>query len=129
MTNRLSALYKAGMSQTSSPILTKITQLINQRGDEVLHWLDEKKEGRRPFIYSSVDLHHGGFKIAAVDTNLYPAGFNQLSALASHRAVAEFRYYFRSLPKTPRRVLIIPENHTRNLGYLENLHVLSGLLS
>ena len=32
-----------------------------------------------PF-YASVDLRNAGFKLAPVDTNLFPAGFNNLNA-------------------------------------------------
>jgi glutamate--cysteine ligase len=116
------------MSEPSSPILKHFSDLIDTRGDDVMHWLDLQRQETRPLIYTSVDLRHAGYKLAPVDTNLYPAGFNNLSALGKHRAVAEFRHFFRMQPGEPKRALIIPENHTRNLGYLENLHVLSGLL-
>ncbi|MCX7124521.1 MAG: glutamate--cysteine ligase, partial [Gammaproteobacteria bacterium] len=32
-----------------------------------------------PAFYGSVDLRNAGFKLAPVDTNLFPAGFNNLN--------------------------------------------------
>ncbi len=70
-----------------------------------------------PF-YASVDLRNAGFKLAPVDTNLFPAGFNNLnpdfeplSVQAVHAAVERW------LPSAM-RVLLIPESHTRNTYYL-----------
>jgi glutamate--cysteine ligase len=63
------------------------------------HWLRTQwLEHPVPF-YASVDLRNSGFKLAPVDTNLFPGGFNNLN----------------------RGVLLIPENHTRNLFYLQNV--------
>lgn len=112
-----------------TPVIAELKSLLDTRGEEVHHWMDEERAKAAPFIYTSVDLRHAGFKLVPVDTNLYPAGFNNLSLAARHRSVAEFRHYFRLLPNTPERALIVPENHTRNLGYLENLHVLADLLT
>ena len=33
----------------------------------------------RPPFYCSVDLRNAGYKLAPVDTNLFPAGFNNLN--------------------------------------------------
>src|SRR5262249_35690631 len=79
-------------------------------------------------VYSSVDLRHAGFKLAPVDTNLFPAGFNNLSPMARGHAVRALRDLFAEQYPNARRILLIPENHTRNLHYLENLSVLLGII-
>ena len=80
-----------------------------------------------PF-YASVDLRNSGFKLAPVDTNLFPGGFNNLNPeflpLCVHAAMSAVQ---RICPDT-RRFLIIPENHTRNLHYLQNVAVLRRIL-
>ena len=83
-------------------------------------------ESGAPF-YSSVDLRHAGFKIAPVDTNLFPAGFNKLSTAARDRASARLTARFAGC-SSMKRVLIIPENHTRNQGYIDNLEALRSIL-
>ena len=62
-----------------------------------------------------------------VDTNLYPAGFNNISPRAEGRAARFFRHFVEGRYPQARRILIVPENHTRNLAYLDNLAVLEHL--
>lgn len=109
-------------------IITLLDELMNRRRSEVEDWLFQKRQEAAPFIYSSVDLRHSGAKLAPVDTNLFPAGFNNISPAARARAVRHFRDRLDEHPAHPRRILIIPENHTRNLGYLENLAVLAEIM-
>lgn len=108
-----------------SAILTRLDTLIQTRRHEIEDWLGAKRALKTPVLYSSVDLRHSGLKLAPVDTNLFPAGFNNLSEAARHRCIAHFRDRFAAIQAT--RVLIVPENHTRNLNYLENLAVLADL--
>jgi glutamate--cysteine ligase len=80
-----------------------------------------------PF-YASVDLRNSGFKLAPVDTNLFPGGFNNLNPdflpLCVHAAMSAVQ---RICPDA-RGFLIVPENHTRNLHYLHNVAVLKRIL-
>jgi glutamate--cysteine ligase len=81
-----------------------------------------------PF-YASVDLRNAGFKVAPVDTNLFPAGFNNLNpdfivlCIQAVQAAVE-----RAHPRA-RRVLLIAESHTRNVYYLESVAALSDILT
>jgi len=110
-------------------IITLLDNLLRERRADIEDWLHAKRSNRHPLIYSSVDLRHSGFKLAPVDTNLFPAGFNNLSPAAKKRAVRLMRDRLGEMQPAPKRVLIIPENHTRNLYYLENLAVLAELIS
>jgi glutamate--cysteine ligase len=80
-----------------------------------------------PF-YASVDLRNAGFKIAPVDTNLFPAGFNNLNPDFEPLSIQAIQQTVEHLGRTVDRVLIVPENHTRNRFYLENVAVLQGLI-
>ncbi len=53
------------------------------------------RETHAPF-YASVDLRNAGYKIAPVDTNLFPAGFNNLNPafFASSGSAEEPGYIF-----------------------------------
>lgn len=112
-----------------SEIIQQLDSLLENRRNDIEDWLHAKRQNRPPFIYSSVDLRHSGRKLAPVDTNLFPAGFNNLSAAARHRALTMLRDRFATMPVKPERILIVPENHTRNLAYLENLAVLAELVA
>lgn len=110
-------------------ILPTLKALDEARRDDIEAWFAARRKEAVPYIYTSVDLRHSGLRLAPVDTNLYPAGFNNLSPAASARASRFFARYFQERHPNAKRVLIIPENHTRNLAYLENLSVLELLLS
>lgn len=79
-------------------------------------------------IQCSVDLRNAGFKLAPVDTNLFPGGFNNLSEetwpLCIQALQATFALHFPGCEK----ILLIPENHTRNIFYLENIATLVQIL-
>jgi glutamate--cysteine ligase len=80
----------------------------------------EWQEHTPPF-YCSVDLRNSGFKLAPVDTNLFPGGFNNLAPemlpLAVQAAMAAIEKYC----PDAKNLLLIPERHTRNTFYLQNV--------
>jgi len=87
-------------------------------------WFRKRWQETPPSITSSVDLRHAGFKLAPVDTNLFPAGFNNLNRdflpLCIQAAQSVLGDNFPNCTK----ILILPESHTRNRFYLQSLHVL-----
>ncbi len=105
-------------------ILTTLKALYDMRGDEIEYWMMRQRKTAAPFIYTSVDLRHSGPRLVPVDTNLFPAGFNNLSPAAHARAVRFAARYLQDNHPGAKRILIVPENHTRNLNYLENLAAL-----
>ncbi len=109
-------------------IIPQLDALLETRGEEVCDWFAAMRARTQPAFYASVDVRHAGYKIAPVDTNLFPAGFNNLSIPARLRAARKMRDYLARYYPQAKRVLLLPERHTRNLYYLENIAVLSGLL-
>ncbi len=109
-------------------IIIELEALLNKRGQEINDWFARYYSDMRPPFYGSVDLRHSCSKIVPVDTNLFPAGFNQLSERAKQRAQISFKRRLADQFPDAKKVMLLAESHTRNLGYLENLHVLAGLL-
>lgn len=109
-------------------IISHLSELLNGRGEEVEAWLAARAVEKPPFLYGSVDLRHSGHKIVPVDANVYPGGFNNLSQASAVRAAQAVKSYFAKHHPQARHVLIIPENHTRNLPYLENVACLRDIL-
>ena len=72
-------------------------------------WLDHSS----PF-YASVDLRNAGFKLAPVDTNLFPGGFNNLNPAFTPLCVQAATVAVEKICPEAHRLLLIPENHTRN---------------
>jgi len=84
-------------------------------------WFRLEWQEHTPPFYCSVDLRNAGFKLAPVDTNLFPGGFNNLAPemlpLAIQAAMAAIEKYC----PDAKNLLLIPERHTRNAFYLQNV--------
>ena len=92
------------------------------------HWLRTQwLEHAVPF-YASVDLRNSGFKLAPVDTNLFPGGFNNLNPDFLPLCVHAIQSAVEKVCPDARGVLLIPENHTRNMFYLQNVAQLVKIL-
>ena len=84
-------------------------------------------ENTLPF-YTSVDLRNAGFKLAPVDTNLFPGGFNNLNPDFVPLCVQAAMSAVQKICPDKQRFLLIPENHTRNLFYLTNVAAIQKIL-
>lgn len=95
---------------------------------QIEHWLRSQwHETEIPF-YCSVDLRNSGFKLAPVDTNLFPGGFNNLNPDFMPLCVQATQMAVEKACPDARSVLLIPENHTRNSFYLQNVAALQYIL-
>ncbi len=106
---------------------------IRAKETEIRAWYSLRAKDAMPPMYCSVDLRDSGHKIVPVDSNLYPAGFNNVCAEDHRTAPPIFRDALLAraaeagIPD-PRRILILPEFHTTNTYYLENLYFLRTLV-
>jgi glutamate--cysteine ligase len=92
------------------------------------HWFRTQwLEHTVPF-YASVDLRNSGFKLAPVDTNLFPGGFNNLNPDFLPLCVHAMQSAVEKICPEARGVLLIPESHTRNLFYLQNVAQIVSIL-
>ncbi len=80
-------------------------------------------------LFMSADIRDAGFKIASIDANLFPAGFNNLHESWYPLAAAELKNALLRYGVQPgSKLLLVCEEHTRNLFYLQNVHALTQLL-
>jgi glutamate--cysteine ligase len=84
-------------------------------------WFRMEWQEHTPPFYCSVDLRNAGYKLAPVDTNLFPGGFNHLATemlpLSVQAAMAAIDKYC----PDARNLLLVPDNNNRNPRYLENI--------
>lgn len=85
------------------------------------HWMRLQWQEHAVPFYASVDLRNSGFKLAPVDTNLFPGGFNNLNPDFLPLCVHAMQSAVEKICPEARGVLLIPENHTRNSFYLQNV--------
>jgi len=91
-------------------------------------WLRVKWLEHSPPFYASVDLRNSGFKLAPVDTNLFPGGFNNLNPDFLPLCVQAATSAVEKICPEAKNLLLVPENHTRNQYYLMNVARLAGIL-
>lgn len=108
--------------------LPALEQRLLDRQLAIEAWFRQQFRHTPPPFYASVDLRNAEFKLAPIDTNLFPAGFNNLNPdsfpLSIHAIQATLE---KALPGCI-NILLIPESHTRNSFYFENIHTLKTLL-
>jgi glutamate--cysteine ligase len=96
---------------------------------QIEHWLRGQWLEHTPPFYSSVDLRNSGFKLAPVDTNLFPGGFNNLNPAFLPLCVQAAMSAIEKFCPEARSLLLIPENHTRNQFYLQNVAQIAAVLT
>ena len=109
-------------------LVTALTGPINELEERILEsmpaierWFRLEWMEHTPPIYTSVDLRNAGFKLAPVDTNLYPGGWNNLTTEMLPLAVQAAMAAIEKICPEAKNLLLIPENHTRNTFYLSNV--------
>jgi glutamate--cysteine ligase len=91
-------------------------------------WFRQQWLQSKPPIYSSMDIRNAGFKLAPVDTNLFPAGFNNLNPHSMPLYVQAMQATIAEIGPDITRILLIPESHTRNPFYFESVGILEQIL-
>lgn len=109
-------------------MLTEFAKKFTQKEGSIQNWLDAHLEQISDPIYSSVDLRNAGFKIAPVDTNIFPGGFNNLCPSYQKKVGELMEARIKSINPLAKKILLIPENHTRNTYYLSNIKKLENIL-
>ncbi|MBT2304088.1 glutamate--cysteine ligase [Variovorax paradoxus] len=109
-------------------LVTALTGPINELEQRVLdsmpaieRWFRLEWMEHTPPFYSSVDIRNAGFKLAPVDTNLYPGGWNNLTEDMLPLAVQAAQAAIEKICPEARNLLVIPENNARNTFYLANV--------
>jgi glutamate--cysteine ligase len=103
-------------------LITALTGPINELEQRVLdsmpaieRWFRLEWMEHTPPFYSSVDIRNAGFKLAPVDTNLYPGGWNNLTPEMLPLAVQAAMAAIEKICPEAKNLLVIPENHAQHL--------------
>jgi len=117
-------------------LITALTGPINELEQRVLEsmpaierWFRLEWMEHTPPFYSSVDLRNAGFKLAPVDTNLFPGGFNNLTPEMLPLAVQAAMAAIEKICPEAKNLLLVPEGHTRNSFYLSNVATLTRIFT
>lgn len=111
----------------TGPLLSLEKKILAEMPN-IEHWFRSQWQDYAAPFYASVDLRNAGFKLAPVDTNLFPAGFNNLNPDFLSLSVQAAQVAIEKVCPEAYRLLIIPENHTRNTYYLSNVAALVNVM-
>ena len=109
----------------------------NQVHEHICHHLKQVEEWFRSQsqnlffpIYSSFDIRDSSKKIAPVDANLFPAGFNNICQVDKDNSSEIIRSYLKETYGTSiNKIVLLAEEHTKNAFYWENVHTLVHILN
>lgn len=116
------------MHESYLPYLRDFEKIILENQIKIESWFRQKWHEHQPPFYGSVDIRNAGYKIASIDMNLFPGGFNNLNLNFIPLATIAAQDAVERACNTARSVLLIPENHTRNTFYLQNVFALRNIL-
>ena len=112
-------------------LITALTGPINELEARVLdsmpaieRWFRLEWMEHTPPFYTSVDLRNAGFKLAPVDTNLFPGGFNNLTPEMLPLAVQAAMAAIEKICPEAKNLLLVPGAQVHNTFYLSNLQQL-----
>lgn len=108
--------------------LQTFEQVIVSRQAQIEAWFRQQWHQHRPPFYGSVDIRNSGYKLASIDMNLFPGGFNNLNPSFLSLATLAAQDAVERGCAEAKSILLIPENHTRNTFYLQNVYALSQIL-
>ena len=107
-----------------SSIQDFIHNKIVERCDRAMGWFHERAKGLAFPVYASFDIRDSGEKIAPVDANLFPAGFNNICPMDQDSAGEIVRQYVNRHYHKPKKLALLCEEHTSNIYYWENIRAL-----
>jgi glutamate--cysteine ligase len=117
-------------------LITALTGPINELEQRILEsmpaierWFRLEWMEHTPTFYSAVDLRNAGFKLAPVDTNLFPVGFNTLTPEMLPLAVQAGMAAIEKICPEARNLLIVPDQHRHSSFYLSNLATLARIFT
>jgi glutamate--cysteine ligase len=109
-------------------LITALTGPINELEQRMLEslpaierWFRLEWMEHTPPFYTSVDVRNAGFKLAPVDTSLFPSGFNHLTPDMLPLAVQAAMAAIEKICPEAKNLLLVPGASTRNSFYLTHL--------
>ena len=109
-------------------LITALTGPINELEQRILdstpaieRWFRLEWMEHTPPFYCAVDVRNAGFKLAPVDTNLFPDGWNNLTSDMLPLAVQAAMAAIEKICPEARNLLLVPDKNTENSFYLANI--------
>ncbi len=106
----------------------QLEQFVYSNWNSINSFIDGMGRDLEVPIYSSCDIRESKEKYASVDLNIYPAGFNNICSQDLRACGEQFKNIIEKYQPSCQKVFLIPESHTKNLYYLENIFYLKSAI-
>jgi glutamate--cysteine ligase len=117
-------------------LVTALTGPINELEQRILEsmpaierWFRLEWMEHTPPFYTSVDVRNAGYKLAPVDTNLFPNGFNYLTEDMLPLAIQAAMAAIEKICPEAKNLLLIPDKPAHNMSYATNVQRLVQIFS
>lgn len=111
--------------------MKELVSYYSQNHEEILGWIRERficQSSDLP-LFSSIDVRNSGYKVAHVDFNLFPSGFNNIDESAHALSATACRQYLEDYYPDIKEILVYPEQFSRNAFYLSSLKALLKIIT
>jgi glutamate--cysteine ligase len=107
----------------------ELIQFCCSNYNRINEYIDAQMKDVPAPLTNSVDIRESRDKIAPIDNNIYPAGFNNVCQLDLQKASDQFQKSLNGYNSDINEIVIYPESNTKNLFYLDHLAFLKKALS
>ena len=108
-------------------MMKQLCAKIKQNQAVVDKWFDEESKGIDLPFYSSFDIRNAGYKAVVIDSNAFPAGFNNVCDGSYPRAIEASKSFISSRFPGTKNVLLLSEL-TKNPYYYDNIISIKDIL-
>jgi glutamate--cysteine ligase len=109
--------------------INELEQRVLESMPAIERWFRLEWMEHTPPFYCAVDLRNAGFKLAPVDTDLYPDGFNHLNEATLPLAVQAAMAAIEKICPDAKGLLLLPREGALDSFYLANLERLLRILN
>lgn len=103
----------------ATKMINELTKNIIEKKEEIDKWFSDKDKIIPP-IYSSFDIRNSGYKAAVIDSNVFPAGFNNLCSESYPIASKQIKSFIEDVYPGTNKIGLAAE-YVKNPYYYDNI--------
>lgn len=107
-------------------MINELTETLNDKKEDIDRWFTTKSK-IIPSVYSSFDIRNSGYKAVVVDSNVFPAGFNNLCNECYPNVSKQIKSFIENNFKGINKIGLVAE-YVKNPYYYDNILTIKQIL-
>lgn len=107
----------------------QIHEKIIKNYEKLTTWYENKTSKNFLPFYSSYDIRDANFKLANIDGNIFPAGFNNICHVDKEHAPDLIKNFVQKHYGDVKKILLVTEDHLKNKYYWDNVISLKTMIN